>query len=249
MASLNEIVYDVLGDVKSSRITDDANITTDKVKYIVHVQRSMWLNRRLTKPGYMSTEDIIQDLGCIPVEMADTAECCDVNSGCSVLRTSKKIPTPVNGNTDTMITRIGPVDKIGSPFQRVSYSEVPYVGNGKFNKKHVFATYMNDRIYLIFGPDNYEARMIEHLNARGVFEDPQEVREFTKCSGDPCYTDDLRYPVPENLIPFIKQQVFQQLVSNEQMPEDQKNDSNDKASTGQNIPETATGQGSIPDEQ
>lgn len=237
MATINEITYDVLETVKSSRIVDDSNITTDLVKYLLHVQRSVWLNRRLTKPGYDVTEDMIQDLGCLELEASDPADCCAVTTECSVLRTKKELPTPIHMNHTMAITHVGPVNKIQKPFSYVDYRRAIWSGNGRFNKDHIFGFWLNGRIYLKFNSSNRVAKMLEYINARGVFEDPEEVKEFTHCSGEPCYTDDDRYPVPENLIPHMKDQVIKQLLMNERMPEDQKNDANDQPSDRNNIPQ------------
>lgn len=232
MATLNQITYDILGDIKGSNIIDDSHIETDRVKYLIHQQRSMWLNRRLTKPGYYITPDMTQDLKCVPVELTDAAECCDVTVDCSIMRTESEIPAPLNINSTVAITRVGPVNKLQSMFSFVDYERAIWSGNGRFNDQHIFAFYLNKRIYLKFNDVNRDARMLEYLNVQGVFEDPDEVKTFTDCSGEPCHSDDSEYPIPDNLIPFIKDHVIKQLLRNEQMPEDQKNDANEQVSTG-----------------
>ncbi len=226
MKSLNEIIYSIKENLRD--YSDDTDITTDHLRYLVDVYRSFFIRRDLKKFHNPISEDIIQDLGCIEMELSDPSECCDIDTGCTVLRTKQKIPAPMQTYMGDSLTRIGPINKIKSNFSHVSYRRAIYSGNGSFNSLSVFAFYLNGRIYLKLGPENREGRHLDLINARGIFESPREVGKFTKCSGEPCYSDDDPYPVKSYMIPMIEEKILQVVSQKLSTPEDDQNDAQDE---------------------
>ncbi len=70
--------------------------------------------------------------------------------------------------------------------------EVNYVPYNKYSKGDPRYYYMNKRVYITSDAD--------HVNIRGIFADPREASKFNHCTGADCYTDDSRFPMPEDMI-------------------------------------------------
>ncbi len=236
MASLNEISYSIWERIRPF-ITDDDDIDSRHIKFMVDNWRNTLLKQSLHKNSIGVLEDTQQDLGCVELELADPAECCDgTEAPCKVLRTEKKIPKPLNVRNKLLITRVGPIDKTDRSYSFVPYHQSIYSGNGKFNKNFIFAFYLNERIYLKIGPQNFRGKYLEKINIRGVFSDPRAVGEFADCDGGKCYDDDQEYPLNDDLISQLEERVFKQLLQTVQLPGDDKGDADDSTTPDSSSP-------------
>lgn len=224
--SLNEIAYSVKETIRD--YSDDSDISTDHIKYLINLYRSQYLKKDLRKPGRYVDESIKQDLGCLKLELIDPADCCDISTDCTILRTVKDIPDPIELYDAPLITSVGPVNKIKSRFSFVSYHRAIFSGNGDFNKDSIFAFYLNDKLYIKSNPDNMEAKLLEYINARGVFQDPSKIKDFEDCkTGNKCFDDDSKYPINSWMIPMVKEAVIQDTLRTLQTPVDPSNNSQD----------------------
>jgi hypothetical protein len=231
MATLNEIAYDLLSIVRP-QLSDDTDISLDQIKFWVNNQRALWIKREMDRNR--AIDDDIQQVICAELEVADASDCCDVQTGCSILRTKEEIPNPIELHNKPAITRVGNVNKLSRPFSFVDYSRVPYVGNGKFNKDNIFTFLHNSRIYVISNSP-FIAPM-QNIVIRGVFEDPREVANFTDCdNGKPCYSDDQEYPIKSWMLPQMKDMVLKNnLLITAQAEQQSADESNDGKSNPSN---------------
>jgi hypothetical protein len=205
MATLNEIAYDILTTAKPY-LSDDTRVTIDHVKYWIRVQRALLIRNELNKFRTID-EDIKQTL-CIDVVNVDRSECCDIPLGCNIVRTTEKIPTTIELHTRPAITRVASVDMIDKPFTFVDRNRVPYVGSGKFDNKLIYAFLHNGYIYIY--SKNILVNGLSKIIVEGVFENPEDLSQFNNCISeeDKCYSDDMRYPVKEWMIPYMKDYVL-----------------------------------------
>ena len=201
MITLDELVYDLLEIVRPN-LSDDDNFDKRQIAFWIKNQRALWLRNELNKNRTVD-DNIIQDLGCVELELADKADCCNVSDGCKVLRTKLKIPNTIELHNSTGITRIGPNDKTTTPFSFVNYNRMHVSGNGRFNRKEIFVFLLNSRVYLT-ATDDSMLKYIETINIRGVFEDPEEAALFNHCSGGACYTNKSPYPVNRWMVDYMK---------------------------------------------
>ena len=51
MASINQLVFDVMEIVRGQQISDDTDISEKQVIYQTNNQRALWLKREQNKPG------------------------------------------------------------------------------------------------------------------------------------------------------------------------------------------------------
>ena len=222
MATLNKIIYDILEDVSSHHLIDDFDIDDRQVIYKLNVQRALWLRNEYNKPGRTIDPFVTQSLGCVELELADSSECPDLPTGCSILRTKCEIPKPVELHNRMAITKVGSVDKLNYFFSLVSYEQAIFSGNGKFNGKSIFAFVLNNRMY--FKVNSAQAKMLRRVSIRGIFEDPEMLKDFCDPNGTACFSKDDDYPVSAWMIPFIQEQVVNSFLKSFQVPEDNSND-------------------------
>lgn len=231
MATLNELIYDIW-EIARPRISDDDNFDKRQFAFWIKNTRALLLRNELNKNRTIDP-NLIQDLGCVELELADAADCCEITDGCKILRTKLEIPNTIELHNKTGITRVAPVNKLTVPFNFVSYERAIWSGNGRFNKNQVFAFILNNRIYLKVGTSDI-AKYITHINIQGVFENPTDAAKFHHCSGDACYTDDSEYPVNNWMIETMKQMILQvDLAASLQAVEDSTN--NAKADNNESV--------------
>ena len=226
----NNIVFSILDKVKPY-LGDDTELSPRQVSFDIANQRALLIRNELNKNRTIDP-DIIQDLGCVELEAADPAECCDISTNCKVMRTKLTIPTTIELHNDIGITRIGPIDKTRPAFSRTTLSGAKWVGNGKYTKQEIYAYVANNRVYLVSNKDNL--KFITHINVRGVFENPTDVIPFTNCSsGTSCYSSDDPYPVKAWMFNYIEGQLINQYAQRYNLPADILNDGSDNTMTKQ----------------
>ena len=205
MVTLNELIYDLRGLIEPNS-SDDSNADDRQYTFWINNQRALWLRNELNKNRTVD-DNVIQDLGCIELEVADKADCCELSDGCKVLRTVLQIPNAIELHNKTGITRVAPINKLEVPFNFVDYERAIWSGNGRYNKKQIFAFLLNNRIYLT-SKDNGLSKYLTHINVRGVFEDPTEAANFVDCDDVPCYTNNSKYPVNRWMIEYMKSEIL-----------------------------------------
>ena len=187
MASLNELAYaiaDKLGKPLDHLLIND-------IKFSIINYRALFIRQDYTKNGRYNAL-FIQDLGCVPTERVDSAECCDVESGCLVTRTKEILPEPVRLKGLEDFVFVGAIDK-RTRFTMISPEEAAYIKYNKYTKFNPKYYYLNGRVYC--------TKDVEYVNIRGIFSDPREAARFNECADADCYTDDSKFPCPNDMIP------------------------------------------------
>jgi len=211
MPTFNEIIFDVMEVIRGHQISDDTEISEEQVIYQIDNQRALWLKREYDKPGQNIDTQITSDLGCLELIEVDAAECCTVELGCTVLRTSRKLPNFIKFTEGLGITRVGPIHKLKLPFTYTDYDKAIYTASAE-NKysKGVLAFLLNGYVYTIMTDPNMVH--LTHINVRGVVASPADLIDY-KCDneGTTCFSFDDEYPINRHMLPYIKEQVLSQL--------------------------------------
>lgn len=218
-----QIIFAIWGKIRPG-IADEDSIDYREIAAEVHKQRALLIRNELNK-GRTVDSNIIQDLGCVQLAVADRAECCDIDLDCDILRTSLTIPNAIELHHSNTLW-VGPVDKLDYSFSFLPLERAKWAGNGKHNKRSIFAYLNNSRIY-IFNKENNIQKMLQYINVRGVFEDPSQAARFSNCSsGSTCYNANTsNYPVNSWMLPYLEAQVIQNLTGKLRFPVDTTNDS------------------------
>jgi len=220
MATKNEIIYSIM-DKLSPHLTDDNEISIREISFEIDNVRALFLRNELNKNRTIDS-NIIQDLGCVEMEISDTAECCEVSSGCKIIRTKLEIPTAIELHNSTALTRVGPVDKMEQDYSFISSTRAKFTGNGKYNQNNIYAFLHNKKIYLV--SKNDKLKFIKYINIAGVFENPEDVGLFSSCSGETCYTFNSKYPINSWMINHITDAVYNKFITTLNIPLDKTND-------------------------
>lgn len=238
MVTLNQIVFSILDTVRPDNMTN-SNITEELIRFHIKNIRAQLIKQEANK-GHSVDSYIVQSLGCVGLDIVDQSECCDIPTGCTLLRTSVKIPSPIEMYNRQLITRVGPINKLNESWQQIEYERVPFSSYNRITKSLIkwFTMNNNGYIYLITPDNDLLNKSIEYVNIQGVFEDPEELGTFTNCStNSPCFTADDSFPVKEWMVPIIIEMVIRKFVIvQSNAPVDSTND-------GKNNPETTITKG------
>lgn len=219
-----ELIYRLLELFNSYKISDDTDITKELISSWIDTKRA-YLIRVDANKNRSFDQDIIQDLGCLELEMADIAECCDISSCRYVLRTKQILPSFIELYNKTGITRVGIVDKLSLKVSFITYEQAKVAGSNRFNKEMLFAFYRNSRMYLI--SNNKLSLALKWINIQGVLETPEDASNYNTCTGSPCYSFDTKYPIKSWMVDIMEQSIVQEKLNIKFMPKDSSNDSSD----------------------
>ena len=218
--TLDNIAYEIMELIRPNMV-DDSSIDIRLIRERIGDLRSTYLKNEFNKTRN-SSEAYVQDLGCLKLETVDPAECEGIETGNFIRRTIDEVPTPISTHTGLLFTRIGPVDKTQIPFNFYDYNRSPYIAEGRFIKGLVHAYYRDNRIYIYTKECVDFIKMIDEINVRGIFDDPEEIEENFK--NNPCYSSDGRYPITRWLKEYIVKTIVQEMLQKISQPQDNIND-------------------------
>jgi hypothetical protein len=224
---LNKMIYDVREVLR--QYTDDSEVSDRYIIYLYGLKRAKYLRQDLN--NYQRTTDIsVTQTLCLPLEQI-SANQCGLNIDCeTILRTTKPIPQPLELHIKSAITSVKPSKKLVIPFSFVNKEKATYFEDSPFNG--IFAYLDNDKyIYLVSKINTLN--LLDCITITGVFEDPLDLLNYSNCCNCediiPCYNiDTSNYPLQPHLIDLIKLEIINELIKESNIPEDKKNDSNDK---------------------
>lgn len=195
--TLDEIAYNLLNSFRGGRSSNDDNISISQIKFNIKHYRAVFIRRDFARNGLV-TRHLEQDLRCVQLERVDLSKCCNINIDCPAWRSIKKLPRTVRFNFEEAITYVGDITGVGR-IQLIKPYEVAYISADKFTGNNMKAYMIEDYLYIL---NNKGA---DYVNVRGIFEDPEKVGLFSDCSGALCYTDDMPFPMPMDMVQAITQ--------------------------------------------
>lgn len=198
MPTKKEIVYNLLNIYEAGRINDDFTPSYQQMSFIVDYKRAQYIRQDQTK-NYFDSEQFYQDLGCVSVIKVDKAECCEVDFGCDVARTSVQIPAFLRLNNRYGV-KLFAVDKT-SRFQQILPERTPFYNERKYPAMTIPYYIINNYAYFPYSPNLLD------VNIRAILSKPEEAKSFV-CSGKSCYTDDSEYPMTQDMIDLITKDIF-----------------------------------------
>ena len=236
-STLNQICYDVWESVRSI-ITDDDELDIRRLGFWVKNQRAKYLRQEYNKPYRVIDDRAVQIIEALPLQTVDTLSIPNVTLPVSkkVLRSSVRIPNTIEQYTKPTFTRIGSLDVTDRKFNYVDYAKLPYVGNGRLNKKEFYITLVERYLYVISNDNNYKWKGLQYLNLQGVFEDVEELENLKYTLGlrTTEYSWDEYYPIGDWIIPFLKEEIRKTDLRQFIIPKDNTNDANAQPIEGSN---------------
>ena len=235
-STLNQICYDTWESVRSI-ITDDDELDIRRLGFWIKNQRANLLRRDYNKNYRVIDDRAIQVIEALPLQTVNVLSIPNVTLPVSkkVLRSSVRIPNTIEQYTKPTFTRIGSLDVTDRKFNYVDYTKLPYVGNGRLNKKEFYVTLIERYLYVISNDNNYKWKGLEYLNIQGVFEDVEELENLKYSLGlrTTEYSWDEYYPIGDWIIPFLKEEIKKTDLRQFIIPKDNTNDANAQPIEGQ----------------
>lgn len=220
--TLNKIVYDVLNIASRGQQSDDFPISVRQCEIWVHELRAKLISQSIQKKGDI-LDNWIQHINCLELETVDAAECCDVDTDCTILKSVEQLPSYVEIVSVRDIT-----NKLS--FSPINLFRAKYISGNKYTANRP-KYYMKDQYLYIVNSDT-----LEKVSISGVFEDPTELSAFTDCDGSSCYNGDMSYPVNLKMATDIVDIILRtKVVPTLQMPADNTNDANNTNQQAPNI--------------
>jgi len=217
MKTFKHLIADIRNSATSGNNTIDFRIEDSQIGYWINQTRSILINQALQKRQDIS-DTWLQSLTCLELVEVDKSECCEITTGCKILRTVRQLPDTVESNGDNLIIRVeypnGEIISKTTPF------ESKYVEFNKFTRKKARWYSKNNYIYII--NEDY----VDKINIVGLFEDPTELIAFTSCDGSTCFSYNKAYPCSLKMASMITDIVLKTKVYPfMKMPQDNTNDS------------------------
>jgi hypothetical protein len=190
--TLNEIVYN-LADITGKT---DVPHFLERLKFNVMYYRALLIRRDQERNTHLP-EQFMQSF-CMEMEKVNASECCDVEIDCIIMRSKKKLPSPIRLKNGSPLTYVGTLDNLKS-YAPMSVGELPFIGHSTFTGKVARYFVQNDYLYIV------NAKPIKVV-VKGIFEDPRDLKDFD-CDGD-CYDDDNSFPITADMVQRITQSLL-----------------------------------------
>jgi hypothetical protein len=196
--TLNQLAYGIF-EVVRGKISDDDNISVKQIKDMIHSTRAKLLKQKFDKNTRVIDDIFTQSLGALAIEPVDSSAHATITAGRYMYRTVKELPETIDRrNYEGTFTRIGPADKLATPYHLVSYERALYSGHGKFNKDRIFCFLRDRKLYLISFSGAYH-KGVQYIDVQGVFQNPAQVAIFLNSSGSALTFDEQPYPISRSM--------------------------------------------------
>lgn len=221
----DEHVYAVQNLINRGAMSDDTRFTNRLVHHFLKVSRALLVKRKLDKYHHLNEENY-QSI-CMPLIKTTFHDCeCVPNLDCMILRSKYKLPKQVDARWDSVLKVYffdgRPIGKTSvsthtkSEYSRSSLSE------DRFDK--IFYFLYNGYLY-ITGTLNLAGILVN-----GLFEDPDDLTQYTLCAddgvetSDPCYDPETdSFPIDAELVYPMYEMTLNMLGIGNKHPEDNEN--------------------------
>ena len=219
----NHLVYQIIEFASSGTVPTDLNVSYELALQWIKEQRSILIGQSLNKKDAIN-DSWVQYIPCLKLSQVDESECCDCPSGCYVMKSTQKLPSTIDTYLDNWLVSV--ITPGGIQISKSNPIKQRYVKYNKFTSKIRNYYVKNDYLYVI------NEKFLDSVNVSGLFENPEEVANFTDCSGVACFDEDSDYPVSltlaSQIVDIINKTKLQPFMS---APADTSNDANGLSSS------------------
>lgn len=202
--SLNAIIDDILLIYRDNEISESEKLSRIQVEQWIHQYRALLIKQDIDK-GREINPDYVQTFG--PLHISKVSNC---TGGYNYI-SDEELPKFIDLHFGSGLVAVKDMD--GNLIQVGTETKAKYQTSRKYTCNDYIAYLKNNHLYIL-GPEH-----LEYVKIEGILEDPTQA-------GDCFDRDDTPYPVPANMIPTIKQMIFErELNIMSQMPSDDTNNS------------------------
>lgn len=196
--TLTEIGYMVLETIRSGHVVDDERLDKRLIYDWVDLKRAQFITRSMTNnPNNRLNLNFYQsmDLTLVNTDLTDAGNYPYVSSGyedTEIFISEETVPPIIEIKSGPLILSIESEDLMKLPYTLVSFDQLRWAGNGKFNTSIIFTALRDHKIYFKYNEllDTYDSVVL-----RAVFENPRDVTGFD---------EDSDYPISGDLLESIK---------------------------------------------
>lgn len=222
---VKEIVYYIMDAVRA--ISDDSLVVEEEVLFLLKKYRSFLIKKEQEKEK--STTDTASEFEyqqiCLDLEKtpAMDGEPC---TGGYYLRTTKKIPKVLEGNTP----RVYPMDFYqGIYVTFISRDRMRYVGTNKYLQNIIWVSLGPDQ-HLYLYSSNPQFLYLRRLRMTAIFEDFDEAADLlcdTDGNSTSCDVLDETFPIRDYLVPTLIELCEKEILGTAYRPKDSRNNTAD----------------------
>lgn len=212
--SLNTIIDDILLQYRNSEISESEKLSRYQIEQWVHYYRALLIKQDIDK-GRTINPEYVQIVG--PLHISKISNCALSFN----YKSDEKLPKFIDLHYTSGITAVK--DMNGNLIQLGTETKAKYQIDRKYTCKDYIA-YIKGGYLFILGPEH-----LEYVQVEGILEDPTSL-------GDCFDYDETPYPIPANMIPILKQMIFEkELGIMIKMPSDISNNSTNDLSYNRQI--------------
>lgn len=185
--SLNSIIDDILLTYRDSKLSESEDLSRIQIEQWIHQYRALLIKQDLDK-GRDINEQYLQTIS--PLHISKVSNCV----GGYNYKSDKEIPKFIDLHYGIGISSIK--DLNGNLIQLGTETKAKYQTSRKYTCSDYIA-YIKGKYIYISGPEH-----LEYISIEGILEDPTSI--------GPCFDRDTSvYPMPANMIPTMKQMIFE----------------------------------------
>lgn len=187
--SLNTIIDDIILTVRDNDVSESEKLSRIQIEQWIHQYRAYLIKQDLDK-GRDINPEYVQTIG--PLHISKVSRC-GVPNGFNYI-SDDELPKFIDLHFGSGLVAVK--DMHGNLIQVGTETKAKYQTSRKYTCNDYIAYIKNNHLYLS-GPG-----FLEYVEIDGILEDPTQAGE--------CFDrDDTPYPVPANMIPTIKQMIFE----------------------------------------
>lgn len=214
---LREIIFSVREDFHL--MGDDSSITNEYIAYLIRSARSTVMQQRYSDPRNI-----------VPAVEHQSFEATIGNNGISTTSIPSVIKTTGNPHASLKLYGVGIADTmLNIPLNVVSIERLPYVGNNPFTTDQIYCA-LDERGTIMMNSQNNLYKLINKVQVRGIFEDPEAVYPLTAYAKANTSADfyDTTYPLSDGVLMDVRAIVDKKMLQILQIPKDDLNDATDE---------------------
>lgn len=190
--SLNELVQ-MLAD----RVGQPFSVPLqEELKVIFNYKRADWVQKIIDKHPEQR-KFYLKDIN-VELESVERANC-PVDVGCTVLRSTLKVPEPIR-TSEALFDYVGDPDKFDA-YGYATPEQMFWLKYNKYTSDRPRYFYVNGYLFI------YNELDLDNVNVRGLWPDQRQLNIF-KCADVPCYTDNDQWDIPDDIINTIVQDII-----------------------------------------
>ena len=202
-------------------VKEDAFVTDRYLWSVITKYAKLFIKRQDNQDKLLRFKSFWKTLPCVELVEVDNIEaCCGVTSGCIIMRTKDKLPSPFEGPFGPLFRTVSSLDVSQEVYvtEPGTYTSMSKTSTFKYNKSKYY-WWLNG--YMYFPNIEWNGVRIE-----GVFED--DINQFAcdgkDAEGDCTVKQDQQTNIPEDLFAEIEQQVLAEILPQTQLPPDGSDD-------------------------